>query len=142
VWMAVGLAGMPSVALWSAAGRRIGVLRAYAAALLAEAVGVLASVAPLGRPGLALAAVLLGGTIMGITALGLVAARAYAPASPQRAFGFMTAAFGVGQIVGPIVAGAAFDATGSFMLPSLAAAALLILGAVLVLGLEDPLARR
>lgn len=137
VWMAVGLAGMPSVALWSAVARWIGVLRAYAVALLAEAVGVLASVAA-GTAGLVVAALLLGGTIMGITALGLVAARAFAPAHQQRAFGFMTAAFGVGQIVGPLIAGTAFDATGSFLLPSIAAAALLLLGAVMVSGLRDP----
>ncbi len=35
----------------------------------------------------------------------------------------LTAAFGLGQIVGPIVAGYGFDLTGSFFLPSMVAVA-------------------
>ena len=38
----------------------------------------------------------------------------------------MTAAFGVGQIVGPLVAGVAAQASGSFFLPSIAAAIALL----------------
>ncbi len=49
----------------------------------------------------------------------------------------MTAAFGVGQIVGPTLAGWLFDRTGSFILPSLLAAAALVLAAVLA-GAADP----
>jgi MFS family permease len=131
VWMAVGLAGMPSVLIWNRLGARFGVLRMYAAACLVEAIGVAASVAPLGVVGLVLSAILLGGTFMAITALGLVAARAFTPAAPARALGLMTAAFGVGQIIGPLVAGAAVDRTGSYVLPSLLSAALLVLGAVI-----------
>ncbi len=40
-----GLAAIPSVALWAAAGRRHGVLRSFAAACIIEAAGVFASVA-------------------------------------------------------------------------------------------------
>jgi len=43
----------------------------------------------------------------------------------------MTAAFGLGQIVGPVFAGAAHDLTGSFTAPSLAAAGALLLAALL-----------
>ena len=130
VWMAVGLAGMPSVLVWNGLGRRHGILRMYAAACLVEAAGVAASVAPLGLAGLVVSAALLGGTFMAITALGLVAARAFAPAAPARALGLMTAAFGLGQIVGPLVSGAIVDRTGSYLLPSLLSAALLALGAL------------
>ncbi len=45
----------------------------------------------------------------------------------------MTAAFGLGQIIGPAFAGLAYDATASFRLPSFAAAAALLLAAILVL---------
>ena len=40
-----------------------------------------------------------------------------------------TGAFGVGQIVGPALAGAASDATGGFAVPSLAAAVALVAAA-------------
>jgi len=132
VWLAVGLAAVPSVALWTWAARRWGDDRAFAAACLVEAAGVAMSV--LAQDGLAvlLAAALLGGTFMGITALGLIRARALATGDARRILALMTAAFGVGQMVGPSFAGFAHQATGSFVLPSMVAAAALTLAAVLV----------
>ncbi len=132
VWLAVGLAAMVSVAVWNRIASRYGVLRTYAAACLAEACGVAASVTG-GAAGLFAGAVLLGGTFVAITALGLVAARSFSPRSPKRVIGLMTASFGVGQIVGPLVGGAMRDALGSFLLPSLLAAAALCVAAVLAL---------
>ena len=44
IWIVVGVAAAPSVLLWTAAGRRIGIPAAFAIAALTEAVGVLASV--------------------------------------------------------------------------------------------------
>src|SRR5262249_343043 len=63
---------------------------------------------------------LVGGTFMGTTALGLIAARE-GDGDPRRRIAILTSAFGVGQILGPAFAGYVFDATGSFPLPSLAA---------------------
>jgi cyanate permease len=50
----------------------------------------------------------------------------------------MTAAFGLGQIIGPVLAGALFDATGSFVSASLTAVAALITAALLVLAVRRP----
>jgi len=44
----------------------------------------------------------------------------------------MTASFGVGQIVGPIAAGMLAERSGSFFLPSLAAAAVLMMSGLIV----------
>lgn len=133
IWIAVGLVAAPSVALWSWVGGRIGVLPAFALACLVEALGVVASVLWLTKTGALLGAVLLGGTFMGITALGLVAARGLTQSDnggdARRSLGLMTAAFGLGQIVGPSFAGFVHDMTGSFVLPSLAAAAALLVAA-------------
>ena len=131
VWLAVGLAGAPSVAAWSLLARRLGEIPSFAIACLVEAVGVLASVLWLEVAGIFLAAVFLGGTFMGITALGLVAARQLSQGHPRRALGLMTAAFGLGQIIGPLVAGYGFDLTGSFTAPSLMAALALCVAAFL-----------
>jgi MFS family permease len=111
----------------------MGVMPAFAAACLVEALGVLASVAWTGVVGLLSASVLLGGTFMGLTALGLIAARDLAPADPRRWVGILTSAFGLGQIVGPVVAGYGFDLTGSFFLPSMLAVAALCVAAVLAM---------
>ena len=132
VWIVVGLTAIPSVALWTWAGRRVGIARAFALACVLEALGVAASVLWITTPGILLAAALLGGTFMGLTALGLIQGRQLASGDPRRTLAIMTAAFGVGQIVGPAVAGVVYDATGSFVAPSLAAVAALLIGAVLV----------
>ncbi len=131
VWLAVGLAGAPSVAAWSLLARRLGEIPSFAIACLVEAVGVLASVLWLEVAGIFIAAAFLGGTFMAITALGLVAARQLSRGHPRRALGLMTAAFGLGQIIGPLVAGYGFDLTGSFTAPSLMAALALCIAAFL-----------
>jgi len=136
VWLLVGLGAIPSVALWGMAGRRVGELRAFALAAVVEAIGVAASVLWTAPAGIVTSALLLGGTFMGLTALGLVAARRFLPGAPRRAIAIMTAAFGVGQIVGPSLAGFLVDRTGSFLLPSIAAALALLLAAGLTLRLK------
>src|SRR2546425_8570117 len=98
-----------------------------------EAVGVAASVLWLAPAGILLAAALLGGTFMGLTALGLMGARRLSHGDPRSTLAVMTAAFGFGQIVGPIFAGVVYDATGTFIVPSLTAVAALFVGALLAM---------
>jgi predicted MFS family arabinose efflux permease len=132
IWLIVGLAAIPSVAVWSAVGRRIGAGYAYALACLIEAAGVLASVLWIAPAGAVLAAALLGGTLVGITILGFVLVRKLVTGDVSRMIALMTAAFGLGQIIGPIFAGWMRDLTGSFLLPSVAAAGTLLVAALLV----------
>jgi len=126
VWLTVGLAGLPSVAVWGWIAGRIGTARGFALACLAQGSGVALSVLGGGAAAVLLAAVLLGGTIMGITALGLVHARSLSSGDPRRSIALMTAAFGLGQMIGPSFAGFAYGIADSFRLPSLAAAAALL----------------
>jgi predicted MFS family arabinose efflux permease len=132
IWPLVGLAAMPSIPLWSAVERRFGTASAFALACLLLAVGVLASVLWIAPAGAITAAILLGSTTIGITVLGLVGARRLAAGAASRIIALMTASFGLGQIIGPIFAGWVHDLTGTFLLPSIAAAATLVLGAALV----------
>lgn len=132
VWLTVGLAGAPSVFLWNRIGVRIGNATAFALACLVEAAGVALSVLASGALAVLLSAAMLGGTFMAITALGLVEARRLSPGSPRRAIGLMTAAFGFGQMIGPLAAGFGRDWTGSFTGPSLLAALALVVAAGLI----------
>lgn len=141
VWLIVGLAAVPSVPLWTAVGRRFGTGEAYAIASVVLALGVLASVLWIAPAGAILAAILLGSTTIGITVMGLVGARRLAAGAASRIIGLMTASFGLGQIIGPIFAGWVHDLTGTFLLPSVAAAALLAISAVLVRKLTAPALR-
>jgi predicted MFS family arabinose efflux permease len=129
-WLVVGLAALPSVLVWGLIGRRIGLERAYALSCAVEAIGVLASLWNTSA-GILIAAILLGGTFVGVTALGLQAARAKASGDPRRALGLMTVAFSIGQIVGPSFAGQVRDLTGSFALPTICAAVALLLATAL-----------
>jgi predicted MFS family arabinose efflux permease len=131
VWVIVGVAAVPSVTLWTRAGRRIGNARALSLACLAEALGVSLTVLWANAAGVVLGALLLGGTMMGITALGLVHARELSAGDPRRTLALVTAAFGLGQTVGPTFAGVLVDHTGGFTAPTLIAAAALVLAAAL-----------
>ena len=131
IWVLVGIATIPSVPLWQRLGQRIGLLKAYAVACLVEAVGVAASVEWSSPAGVALSAVLLGGTFMGLTALGLMGARELAGSQAQRAIGLTTASFALGQMIGPTVAGILSEQTGSLRAPSLLAALALVIAAAL-----------
>ena len=73
-----------------------------------------------------ISAILVGGTFMGLTALGLMQARSLTTADPRRALAYMTAAFGIGQILGPPFAGLLADRFGAFEIPSAAAAVALM----------------
>ena len=138
VWLATGLAGIPSVWLWNTVAARIGLFGAYATGCAVELVGVVVSVTVGGSAGPLIGGVLLGATFIGVTALGLQASRRLAPHAPRRIIALMTAAFGLGQIIGPVMAGYLADWTGSFVLPSLLAAAALGVCAMLVANISVP----
>lgn len=132
VWLATGLAGLPSVFLWNRVAERIGIPAAYVLACIVEAAGVTASVAAGGLIGPLVGGILLGGTFIAATALGLRLAQLLAPLSARRALALMTASFGVGQIAGPVIAGFLAQWSGSFFLPSIGAAATLLTSALIV----------
>jgi predicted MFS family arabinose efflux permease len=136
VWLVVGLTAAPSVACWTSIARRVGIARAFALACVTEAIGVAASVMQT-TVAVLLGAAFLGGTFMGLTALGLIGARRLSEGDPRSTLAVMTAAFGLGQIVGPTFAGLVHDATGSFVAPSLTAVAALLVGALLAINGHD-----
>ena len=130
-WLLTGAAAAVSLIAWKPVERRHGVAAAYLAALLVETVGVAMTVT-LPFPWSALiGGALLGITFIVITAYGLQLGRVLASDSPRRVLALMTAAFGVGQILGPLGAGFLAARTGSYVLPSLAAAGILLLAAVI-----------
>jgi MFS family permease len=136
VWILLGLSAAPSVAFWAWIGGRLGNLPGYALACLLEALGVAASVLWNSTTGIVVAAVCLGGTFMGLTALGTMIARAMPGGDPRQKIAAATAAFGVGQIIGPVIAGFAHDRWNSFAIPSFAAAAALCLAGAIAMALH------
>ena len=140
VWLVTGLAGIPSVWLWNKLVRPAGPFAVYALGCAVEAAGVLASVFLPGAAGPLVGGALLGGTFIAVTALGLTIARNLAGPAPRRALALMTAAFGLGQVVGPVVAGQLADLTGDFTIASVVAAVVLLAAAVVGLSARGRLA--
>ena len=69
------------------------------------------------------------------SASGSTSPGACTPLDPTRAIAVMTVAFAVGQMIGPAVGGWLADATGTFRVPSVVAAVVLLAGgAILLLG--------
>jgi len=131
VWLLVGLAAAPSNLLWMRVAARLGPWRTMTLAYLLEAIGVAAAVTGNSLSMILLGALLLGGTFMGITALGLTTARSLSQRASGPVIARMTAAFGLGQIVGPAFGGWLAEQSGGFAWPS-AFAALALLGAATI----------
>ncbi len=128
VWMVVGLSGLALAAACGTALRSLaGLSAAYALACLVEGAGVMLSVLVQTPAALIASAIMLGGTFMAISALGFGLARTLKGGSNARAIALMTAAFGCGQMAGPVVAGFLFDRSGDLFAASLLAGAAMVL---------------
>ncbi|MFN3251008.1 YbfB/YjiJ family MFS transporter [Roseibium album] len=136
VWLTVGLFAAPSILFWNKVSARTGGRKAFALACVLESCGVALTVVSAEPFLFLLGSALLGGTFMGITALGLIEGRRQAssggPAAERQMLAILTAAFGLGQVIGPWLAGKLHAVTGSFEAPSLVAAAALLVAAALV----------
>lgn len=128
-WVVVGVAAAPSPFIWSRLSDILGLRSAIAISFVAEAIAALAPFAGLGVAGVAIAAVGLGGTFVGISSLIIARGRAITSMSSNRSIGILTVVFGAGQILGPIFAGYLAAGSGSFLWPSVAACGVLLLGA-------------
>ena len=133
IWVMFGLSAAPSVAVWTALARRWGIRRAFAIAAFVEAIGVALSAVWLTSATVIAASVVVGGSFMGLTSLGLLAARE-GEGDPRGRIALVTAVFSAGQILGPAFAGYLYDHTGSLAGPSWAAAAGLVVAGLLTFG--------
>lgn len=133
VWVLVGLAAVPSTVLWAAVASRTGSAAALVLAHVALALGVVLPVLSHAAWASALSAALFGGTFMGITALVLAYGRQLAGAArADLALGGLTAAFGTGQVLGPLAAARLAHEAGNFGPALVAASAAVALGALLM----------
>ncbi|MBV8148105.1 MAG: YbfB/YjiJ family MFS transporter, partial [Candidatus Eremiobacteraeota bacterium] len=121
-WIVVGLVGIPSTVIWNRLGLALGRDRALGIALLVLGFGTVAPIISPNALGVIVAAATLGGTFMGITALASALGRQLFPHGSHVAIGRLTAAFGIGQIVGPALAGVLVAKAGSYA-PALVIAA-------------------
>lgn len=130
-WVAVGLAAAPSTILWQLTASRIGVRQALALAYGVQACGIFLSINAGSALRAGLAAIIFGGTFLGIVALAMAEGGRRAGTEGRRAAAVLTACFGAGQVLGPPLAGLLAD-RGGFGLPLFLAGAVVVLGGLLV----------
>ena len=131
-WVAVGLAAVPSTVLWPYLARRIGNRRALLAAYAVQIAGILVSRQATSVFEVTFAAVTFGGTFLGIVALTMAEGNRRMGKGGRRGAAFLTAAFSVGQMLGPVIAGVLADRQDGFALPLLLAAACVALGCLFI----------
>ncbi len=142
VWIVVGLAVIPSTVLWTALAGRIGYASALAAAYALQACGIILPLA--GGAAAALAsAILFGGTFAGISGLTVTLAGHLAPRRSAGLIGLLTAVFGVGQVIGPLLAGFVAGRARGFEPALVGASVVVLIGGALMVALRpfDPLRR-
>jgi MFS family permease len=100
-WVVVGLAAVPSSALWAGLGRRWSRPALLSAALLVQAVGIALPALSGGVAAALISAALFGGTFIGVSTLALATG---AHLRVPRAVALLTAGYSVGQVLGPLVA--------------------------------------
>ena len=135
-WPAFGLAAAGSTAATSRWWRDASPRKLWVSGHLVMAIGLLAPAVRMSVSMLLFSAVCVGGTFMVVTMAGMQEARRVAGPSAPRLMAAMTAAFAVGQLVGPFTVSVfRSSALGAMVLASVAASAVLLLGTLaLVLG--------
>lgn len=99
-WLVVGLATVPSAALWAALSTRWSHPTLLVIALFAQAAGMAVAALIGGVVAALVGAVLFGGTFVGVSTLALAAGRML---RYPRAVALLTAGYSAGQILGPVL---------------------------------------
>ncbi|SAI69381.1 MFS permease [Bordetella ansorpii] len=131
LWAAFGLGAIPACFWWHRIDRALGARRALALNLLLQAVGVALPVLSHTLPAYLASALLVGGTFTGTVTIAMPAARHVASQVPFNLIAALTAAYGVGQIAGPLASGWLYGLGHGFDPALAAASAALVLGAAL-----------
>jgi MFS family permease len=137
VWPVFGLAAAISTVVAARLLDRISARQLWTGSQWVLVVGVLAPVLAVNVTTLSIAALCVGGSFMVITMAGIKEAMRLGGAHAARAVGIMTAAFGVGQIAGPLIVGWFAGSSGARVLPSLLAVTALVVSNVVLYVVDD-----
>jgi predicted MFS family arabinose efflux permease len=135
VWAVFGLGAAPSCFLWHRLHERLGTRQALRLNLLLQALGVALPVLAPSAAGYLLSAILVGGTFVGTVTIAMPAAQRAAVKAGTNMMAIMTLVYGVGQIIGPVLAGSLYAQSHSFNSALLAAAGTLLLAIIVSLRL-------
>lgn len=131
LWAIFGLAAVPSCFIWHKMVLKIGYQRAFCSNLILQAFGVALPAWSHSLLFCLLSALLVGATFLGTVTIALSEGKRLNPLVKFNMIAALTATYGVGQIIGPLVADGLYEATGSFNPSLLTACGVLLLAAAL-----------
>lgn len=137
-WVILGLAVIPSSLCWSWLAQHRGAVPALLWAYGLQGIGVMAPLWWPDRVGATASALLLGGTFLGIVVMAMMLARQHDPHGGSRTVGVMTSAYGLAQVIGPLIAAALAARPDAIGVALEIAAATLLLGAACLIGAALP----
>jgi predicted MFS family arabinose efflux permease len=137
IWTFVilGLAAAPAVILWDLLARRIGDLNALFVAFCLQVVSIILPVFVQSLVPTLIGAALFGASFLGIVSLVLTMAGRYYPTLPAKMMGKMTISYGIGQILGPAIAGQLAQSSGNYNSGLYLAAGTMVFGTLLIMKL-------
>ena len=137
-FLVVGVASLACGVLWGVISDRVGRGRAIAVMCLLQAVGAVLFAWWPGTPGLILSAVILGLTSLAVPGIvGAGCGDQFGPVLASASLGFVTIFLGIGQVLGPYLAGRLADAYGTLTYSYLMAAGVFFLGGLLAVVLRE-----
>jgi predicted MFS family arabinose efflux permease len=135
-FLVIGLAAAPTAILWDLLARKFGNLNALLCASVLQVIGILLPVIGSSLILTMVGAILFGGTFVGMVSLVLTMAGRYYPTRPAKMMGKMTLSYGAAQIVAPAIIGLLAERNGNYNDGLYLAAAMMVLGSVLLLMLK------
>jgi predicted MFS family arabinose efflux permease len=132
-WTVVGLAASVSIPLFHQLSKRLHLVYVLIIAHLIQGLGIVLPVLSSHWLCVISGAVLFGGTFMGITALTLSIGKTLKPGQSQKVIGLLTAIYGIGQILGPLVPGILSKNSGNFVSAIVVSAVAVILGGMILI---------
>ena len=131
-FLVVGVVSLACGVLWGIISDRVGRGRAIAAMCFIQAVAAVLFAWWPGTPGLVLSAVIFGLTSLAVPGIvGAGCGDQFGPVLASASLGFVTVFLGIGQVLGPYVAGRLADTYGTLTYSYLAAAGVFFLGGIL-----------
>jgi MFS family permease len=131
LWAVFGLAAVPSCFLWHKLVVKIGYRRAFCSNLIVQAFGVALPAWSHSLLFCLLSALLVGATFLGTVTIALSEGKRLNQTVKFNMIAALTATYGVGQIIGPLVADGLYSLTGSFNPSLLTACGVLLAAAAL-----------
>ncbi|WP_135081632.1 YbfB/YjiJ family MFS transporter [Terasakiella sp. SH-1] len=133
-WILLGVALAPSCYFWMRTAIKMGDFKALSAAYIVQAIGCALPVLWPSTASALIGGFMFGSCFMGIVTVVLALGGKLSPHNPSALIGILVVSYGVGQIVGPILAGIAMEQTGFSELGLWSAAACSLLSIVFLAG--------